>query len=210
MALYKMRSIFEGDPVAYNLLGAIHVEFRDFSSARKLFTKAVKMAGEDPKVLFNLAELEFCDNQWESSIEHFTILLDKIKSQADTDFARLVEFKILLCQLALSKSDSKNVTEDQKKEYLAKAKQSVHKYSYLLDSPYFYYANAALAFYEGRESEASIWIVTAKKVFNNNSALITSWDDTLVEFGYIQAHYGKHYSESTNGEGLLTPKSRIK
>ncbi len=209
MALYEMREIFDGDPVAYNLQGAIYVEFRDFAKARETFKKAVDMAGEDPKVLFNLAELEFCDNQWVSSINHFKTLLKKIKSQSDTEFARLVEFKIMLCKLALSKSEDSNINDDKKKEYLAEAKQLAHKYTYLLDSPYYYYANAALAFYEDDKATASSWIITGKKVFSNNPALVTSWDDTMVEFGYIEAHYGKHHTESGD-DALVSPESDIK
>lgn len=203
MAVFEMRTIFEGDPVAYNLLGAIYVEFRDFAKAREVLSKALDMAGEDPKILFNLAELEFCDNQWISSINHFESLLKKIASQSDSEFARLVEFKIMLCKLALSKTDNKNVTDDQKKEYLAQAKQLAHKYTYLLDSPYYYYANSALAFYDGDKSTASKWIITAKKVYSSNPSSVTSWDDTMVEFGYIEAHYGKHYSESA--DNLVRP-----
>ena len=203
MAVFEMRTIFEGDPVAYNLLGAIYVEFRDFAKAREVLSKALDMAGEDPKILFNLAELEFCDNQWISSINHFESLLKKIASQSDSEFARLVEFKIMLCKLALSKTDNKNVTDDQKKEYLAQAKQLAHKYTYLLDSPYYYYANSALAFYDGDKSTASKWIITAKKVYSINLGYVTSWDDTMVEFGYIEAHYGKHYSESA--DNLVRP-----
>ncbi|MFT5906309.1 MAG: tetratricopeptide (TPR) repeat protein [Cryomorphaceae bacterium] len=196
MAVHQMRHIFEGDPIAYNLMGAVYVEFRDFDKAREIFSKAVDMAGEDPKILFNLAELEFCDNQWVSSINHFESLLKKIETQSDTDFSRLVEFKILLCKLALSKANNKDVTDDKKNEYFAQAKQLANKYTYLLDSPYYYYANAALAFYEDDKATASNWIITAKKVFSNNPNLVTSWDDTMVEFGYIEAHYGKHYSKS--------------
>lgn len=195
MAIYEMRTIFEGDPIAYNLLGAIYVEFRDFAKAREVFSKALDMAGEDPKILFNLAELEFCDNQWISSINHFESLLKKIASQSGSEVSRLVEFKIMLCKLALSKTDNKNVTDDQKKEYLAQAKQLAHKYTYLLDSPYYYYANSALAFYDGDKSTASKWIITARKVYSSNLSSVTSWDDTMVEFGYIEAHYGKHYTE---------------
>ncbi|MEZ7956146.1 MAG: hypothetical protein QMC23_00705 [Rubritalea sp.] len=203
MAVFEMRTIFEGDPVAYNLLGGIYVEFRDFAKAREVFSKALDMAGEDPKILFNLAELEFCDNQWISSINHFESLLKKIASQSDSEFARLVEFKIMLCKLALSKTDNKNVTDDQKKEYLAQAKQLAHKYTYLLDSPYYYYANSALAFYDGDKSTASKWIITARKVYSSNLSSVTSWDDAMVEFGCIEAHYGKHYTESA--DNLVTP-----
>ena len=195
MALQEMSAIFDEDPVALNLEGAIYVEFRDFKKARKTFNKAVTLTGDDPKILFNLAELEFCDNQWRSSIKNFKILLEKIKSQQNTDFARLVEFKIMLCQLALSKSEKANTNDEQKTEYLAQAKQLAHKYSYQIDSPYYYYANASIAFYEDRKTTASEWILTAKTVFANNPNMVTSWDDTMVEFGYIEAHYGKHHSK---------------
>jgi tetratricopeptide (TPR) repeat protein len=208
LAIHEMRHIFDGDPVAYNLLGAIYVEFRDFEKAREIFSKAVDLAGEDPKILFNLAELEFCDNQWISSIKHFKTLLKKVESQSDTDFARLIEFKILLSKLALSMPENKDTTSEEKKEYLAEAKELAHKYTYLLDSPYYYYANSALAFYEDDKSTAANWIITAKRVFSNNPALLTSWDDTMVEFGYIEAHYGKHYSQA--GEPVTPPNSDIK
>jgi len=42
-------------------------------------------------------------------------------------------------------------------------------------------------------TDAAIWIMSAKKVFGNSQSTTTSWDDTLVEFGYIESHYGKHY-----------------
>lgn len=202
MAVYEMKDIFEDDPVAYNLLGAVYVEFRDFSKAREIFRKAVDLAGDDPKVLFNLAELEFCDNQWESSIQHFKILLKNIDSQSDTEFSRLIEFKILLCKLALSKAENETVSDNKKKEYLSEAKQLASKYSYLIDSPFYYYANAALSFYEGNRDLASKYLITAKKVFSNRLDLVTSWDDTIVEFGYIEAHYGKHFSEDAEIDSI--------
>ena len=203
MALNEMDAMFVGDPVAYNLKGAVYVEFRDFDKAREIFTKAVDLAGEDPKILFNLAELEFCDNQWISSIDHFKSLLKKIEAQSNTDFVRLVEFKILLSKLALSKTDHSNISEEQKADYLDQAKQLANKYTYLLDSPFYYYANSALAFYEDDKVTASEWIMTAKKVFARTPSLVTSWDDTMVEFGYIEAHYGKHYTESA--DNIVTP-----
>ena len=196
MALHEMRTIFDGDPLALNLLGAIYVEFRDFPKAREIFTNAIEIAGEDPKILFNLAELEFCDNRWSVSIERFSKLLIKIEGQSDTDFSRLIEFKIMLSYLALSQSDDTDVTEEKKKEYLAAANKFVNKYSYLVDSPFYYYSNAAMAFYKDDKTAGSNWIMTAKRVYLNTPGILTSWDDTMVEFGYIEAHYGKHHSIS--------------
>jgi tetratricopeptide (TPR) repeat protein len=94
MAIHEMRTIFDGDPLALNLHGAIYVEFRDFKKAREIFTNAIEIAGEDPKILFNLAELEFCDSQWSNSIEKFSKLLIQMEGQPVTDFMRLIEFKV--------------------------------------------------------------------------------------------------------------------
>lgn len=200
LAIHKMREIFTDDPVADNLLGAVYVEFRDFPKARKVFRKAMERAGEDPKILFNLAELEFCDNRWESSLENFEDLHKLLISlgQENNDFVKIIEFKILLSKLALSQSTNENISADQKKKYLADAKQLADNYSYLDDSPYYYYANAALDYYNENERSASKWIITAKTVFANNPGILTSWDDTMVEFGYINAHYGKHHSKAAS------------
>ncbi len=196
MAIHELRTIFNGDPVAYNLEGAIYVELRDFKKAREIFTKAMEYAGEDPKLIFNLAELEFCDNRWESCIKLFSTVLKKAESQPVSDFQRICDFKIMLSYQALLKSDDPKLTEEQKKQYLDLVNQFANKYSFLADSPYYYYAQAALKFYNDEKIQASEWLITAKKVYVNSPKLLTSWDDTLVEFGYIQSHYGDHFSKS--------------
>lgn len=197
MTLHEMKTIFADDPSAYNLLGAIYVEFRDFKKAREIFQQAIDLAGNDPSMLFNLAELEFCDKQWHASLALFSTLLKEMKGQTGSDLAKISELKILLSYLALSKTDDSAVTDEQKKDHLAQANKMRDKYGYLIDSPYYYYANAALEFYKDDRAAGSNWILTAKRVYVNSPGLLTSWDDTLIEFGYIDSHYGGNHSIST-------------
>ena len=78
VSIYDMRSIFKDDPAVLNLLGAINVEFRDFGYARELFKHAINISGEDPKLLFNLAELAFCDNDWKACIKQMSYIRKKL------------------------------------------------------------------------------------------------------------------------------------
>lgn len=215
VTLYEMQEIFDKDPAAFNLFGAISVEFRDFDHARKHFKKALDLSGEDPKILFNLAELAFCNNEWESCLKDLNYILNKIEenekiakakaiekgqepskySYLDTEFAKIMIFKQMLCHLALAQDES--VSAEQQKVHTKKANDIAKKFNYMVDSPFYYYANAALAFSKENKTEASIWVVTAKKVFYNSPVTTSSWDDTLVEFGYIESHYGKHFKEDS-------------
>jgi hypothetical protein len=86
-----------------------------------------------------------------------------------------VEFKILLCKKKLGLKD----------QALALSK----KYDIDDDSPYFCYAQAAIAYDENKLIEAEEWLARAGRIFQN-PAVLAPWQDTLVEFGYIKSFYG--------------------
>jgi len=89
---------------------------------------------------------------------------------------RLVEFKILLCTLkAGSKEDAVKLAD---------------KYEEISDdSPYCYYARAALAYQSGDEAKAEGWLAMASRVFGRPE-ILSPWQDTMIEFGYIKSFYG--------------------
>jgi hypothetical protein len=58
------------------------------------------------------------------------------------------------------------------------------------DSPFYYYAQAALAYESKNTLKAEEWLAIASRVFRNPAAL-ASWQDTLIEFGYIKSFYGE-------------------
>ncbi len=190
MAFYKIEKIFKNDPVALNILGAVHVEFRDFDYARKVFNKAVEIAGENPKILFNIAEIEFCSNNWQVCIEKFDVLIKKI-DDPKSNLVHLMEFKRQLCYLALANESKGNPAK--KEAYYNKAKEISSMFNYMIDSPFAYYSQASLAYYHEERLLASEWIICGKKIFGES--ITFTWDDTLIEFGYITSHYGLHFSK---------------
>ena len=86
-----------------------------------------------------------------------------------------MEFKILLCKKKLGLKDEVTVLAE--------------KYDFLDDSPYYYYAQAALAYDNNNLIKAEEWLAIAGRIFQDPNVL-APWQDTLVEYGYIKSFYG--------------------
>lgn len=170
-------AIFPDDPGLLNLTGACQVEFRNFDKAMADFKKADSLTPDNPEIVFNIAELEFVTKNWEEAERSFTRVLvlipdtDKLRFQ----LRRLGEFKLLLVKLKLDKA--------------GEAATLAKKYDYLDDSPFPYYAEAAILFSEGKEVEAEAAMARAGRIFQDPN-IIASWQDTMIEFGYIKGFFG--------------------
>ncbi len=176
--LKEATAIFENDPDQLNLLGACQVEFRNFDKAREHFEKANSLVPNHPSILFNLAELYFVTKDWEAAETHLSKVLElaaESASKGDIQLSRLVEFKLLLAKLKLGKKDE--------------AAKLAAKYDYLDDSPYPYYAEAALNFDAGKEVDAEAAMARASRIFQN-PAMLAPWQDTMVEYGYVKGFFG--------------------
>ena len=174
--LKNAESIFADSPDVENMFGACQVEFRNFDKAMKHFEKANTLAPNNPNVLFNIAEVHFVKKEWkdcERYLERILPMMDEDKGQLQ--MSRLIEFKLLLCKIKLDNMDA--------------AKEIAGRHDHLDDSPFPYYAEAALAFQQGKEVEAEIALARAGRIFRN-PAMIAPWKDTLMEFGYIKSFYG--------------------
>ena len=170
-------AIFPDDPGLLNLTGACQVEFRNFDKAMEDFKKADALTPNNPEILFNIAELDFVTKNWEEAEQMFTRVLGLIPENDKNRFQlrRLGEFKLLLVKLKLNKTG----------EAVTLAK----KYDYLDDSPYPYYAQAAILFSEGKEAEAEAAMARAGRIFQN-PGIIAGWQDTMIEFGYVKSFFG--------------------
>jgi tetratricopeptide (TPR) repeat protein len=185
--------IFENNPAALNLKGACYVEFRDFGKARECFDRALelqkevlvgvdKLTPEERRkrlssvanVLFNIAEMDFVTEQWESAATRFDELIPDLDPNR-TSMIRLIEFKILLCKLKSGKIEEARTLAD--------------KHDYLDDSPYHYYGHAALAYEEGDPEAAERLRATARRVFRT-AQILSPWEDTMIEVGYVKSFYG--------------------
>jgi tetratricopeptide (TPR) repeat protein len=177
-------AIFKNSPDLLNLQGACQVEFRNFERAMEYFKEADRLAPDQSAIIFNMAELNFVTKDWdaaETNLAKVVEMAGKSPDPAQLQLARLVEFKLLLTKLKLGKSEE--------------AKKLAEKYDYLDDSPYPYYAEAAIHFAEGREVEAEAAMARAGRIFQN-PAYIAPWQDTMIEYGYIKGFFGGDLEET--------------
>lgn len=174
-ALHEAEKVFADSTELLNLRGSCYVEIRAFDKALTAFKDARKHNPKNTSVRFNIAEVLFVTKQWQESHDLFLELLTEI-SNDNTTLSRIIEFKILLCK--------KKLGHDEEVIILAE------KYDYLDDSPFYYYAKAAIAYSEGELLEAERWLARANRIFKN-PAILAPWQDTLVEFGYIKSFYGE-------------------
>lgn len=179
------RKIFDRNSDIFNLVGSCYVEFRDFDKAREFYQKALELSPDSSVILFNIAELDFVTKQWFACLQRLQEVLPLIP-ETGLQTRRLVEFKILLCYIALGKT--------------AEATALADKYDPLRDdTPYYYYAQASLCYMKKDLLKAEEHLQRANRVFGN-PAFISPWQDTLIEFGYIASFYGGGASSDANGE----------
>ncbi len=172
--LDKATKIFADSPEIYNLRGSCFVEMRAFPKALADFQKAATYTKDNPSIEFNIAEVYFCTKEWKKAHELFEKIFKQLPKE-NIALGRLVEFKILLCQKKLGKN--------------AEAKALADKYDFQDDSPFYYYAQAALEYDAKNLVKAEEWLAMAGRVFQDPNVL-APWQDTLVEYGYIKSFYG--------------------
>ena len=172
----EAKKIFEKDPELMTLMGACQVEFRNFDKAMEYFKSANELVPDQTSVLFNIAELHFVTKDWAAAEADLAKVIQLTSDQASSlQLSRLVEFKLLLTKLKLGKKEE--------------AQQLAKKYDFLDDSPYPFYAEAAIAFDAGKEIEAEAAMGRANRIFRN-PAVLSPWQDTMVEYGYIKGFFG--------------------
>ncbi len=175
----KASAIFNQSPELHNLRGSCYVEMRDFDKALVEYNKALALAKDNANIEFNIGEIYFVTQKWQKSLDVFEKILAPI-TKGNIALGRLVEFKIMLCKIKLGQDVA----------------ALADKYDYLDDSPYYYYAKAAMAYEAGNASKAEEWLATAGRVFRN-PASTAPWKDTMVEYGYIKGFHANPAADGT-------------
>ena len=166
--------IFPNHPAALNIKGACYVEIRAFKKANAIFRQVLEMSPNNTNVQFNLAEVDFVTKNWATAHDRFTKLIPLLPAQ-NKSMIRLCEFKLLLCQLK---------TDRAKEAAALKGKHDAWD-----DSPFFYYARAAILYNDDDKLGAEKMLRNVRYVWRNDAAH-AAWKDTLIEFGYIRSFYG--------------------
>lgn len=189
---YKAQEIFDRDPTIYNIIGAVNVEIRDFGNAKKAFDKALLYGGENFIVRFNLAELQFCSNNWKTCLKEYLYIIHSFGASIDRpELKELMDFKVFLCYIALANQDG--ISSEKAAEYNKLAKKWQAKYTYNDDCPFYYYSRAAEYYMDDDHYAATGIVAKARRIFG--SALTTAWNDTMIEFGFVTSHYGTPFNE---------------
>jgi tetratricopeptide (TPR) repeat protein len=173
--LDKASAIFKDSPEIHNLRGSCYVEMRAFDKALACFEQAVALSKDNPSINFNIGEVYFVTKEWQKALGMFEQILKQLPPE-NMALSRLVEFKILLCKKKLGQKDEVTILAE--------------KYDYLDDSPYYYYAQAAMAYDDNNLIKAEEWLARAGRIFRDPNVL-APWQDTLVEYGYIKSFYGE-------------------
>ena len=177
--LDKAAAIFKDSAELHNLRGSCYVEMRAFEKALVEFRQALEFAKDNANIEFNIGEVYFVTKQWPKCVDMFGKVLKDIPPDKSLDLRRLVEFKIRLAQLKLGKLDE--------------AKVIAAKYDDLDDSPFYYYAQASMAFEKNDQIKAEEWLQMAARIFRDPNAT-APWRDTITEYGYIKSVYGNELS----------------
>jgi tetratricopeptide (TPR) repeat protein len=172
--VHEAKKVFDSNPDLMNIEASCYVEIRNFERALEIFKKAEALAPENASVKFNIAEMYFVMKKWQEAHDQFTALMAKVP-EGNLALGRLVEFKILLTKMRLGKEE----------EAFALA----NKYDFQDDSPFYYYANAVQAYEAKDDVKAEEWLQMGARVFQN-PAILSPWQDTLIECGYIKGSYG--------------------
>lgn len=174
-ALHEAEKVFDQSAELLNLRGSCYVEMRAFDKSLEAFEAAKKLNPDNTSIRFNIGEVYFVTREWQKSHDVFLEILREIPEE-NIALSRLVEFKVMLCKKRLG----------QEEEVIIMAE----KYDFLDDSPYHYYAQAALAYEREDLLAAEEWLARAGRIFADPN-IIAPWQDTLVEFGYIKSFYGE-------------------
>lgn len=172
--LDELDKIFKGHPGALTLKAGCYVEMRSFKKAYPIFQEILKITPKSTNIRFNLAELDFVMQNWEAAHQSFAELI-KLLPPENKNMIQLSEFKMLLCKLKTNRIDEARAMEN--------------KYGEWDDTPYYYYAKAALLYHDEKTDEAKKILRDALFVWGDKNRL-SSWQDTMIEFGYVRSLYG--------------------
>ena len=184
----------------HNLKGAAYTKIRDFEKARVSFKRSLELNPGAFMSRFNITELDFVEHKFADAEKNFQSLLDDSpKMNAGT--RRLIEFKILICQLSQDKDAEAKATHgkfglniymdeegrlleiDEFDEEAKKAAATTKFVDYLDNTPAYYFGNAAFAFDKGDEDEARGWIRAAERTFSPQD--VSVYIDSFIEMGWI-------------------------
>ncbi len=164
-------AISPGSALIANVRGSIYTAppLRDYVKARECFELAEKLTPDAFEPKFNKIELLYVEHKYAEAESAFTkLLVDFVKLREDV--RHLVQFKIIVCQLKQGK--------------VAEAEKTSAAFTFMDDTPAYYYMKSAFAFQLPDADEAQKWISKAEKIFKEQDNAV--YLDSLMEAGWLK------------------------
>lgn len=168
--LAEAEAFVPDSPVLINVRGSIYTSMRDFVHARECFERAEKIVPDAIEPKFNKTELFFAEAKYPEAEVAFKKLIAETPKLRE-DLRHLAIFKILVCQLKQGKVDD--------------AEKTMKSFTFMDDTPAFYYSKAALAFQKDEKAEGQNWMSKATNIFRADKNAF--YIDTLMEARWVES-----------------------
>ncbi len=158
-------------PDLYNMRGAIYMSpsLRDFDKAKEQLEKAATLSKNALPSQFNLAELLFVKHDWPASEQAFNKILEA-NPKLPMVVRHLVLYKKLISE---AKQDKLEAAEKTLKE----------NFTFMDDTPAYYFGHAAIEFQKKNQTAAQEWMVKGQGVFKPEA--LTPYMDSLMEVRWV-------------------------
>lgn len=137
----------------YALRGDIYLapRRRDFNLALPQFEKAAELQPQSPLPKFNLAEYYFVKHEFDTALTSFTKLINDYP-KLPMIVRHLVQYKRLLCELQLGHRTAAELI-------------LTETFTFMDDTPAYYFSKSALAFEQKDTAKANEWVQRGVAVF---------------------------------------------
>jgi tetratricopeptide (TPR) repeat protein len=158
------------NPLIFNVRGSIYTAMRDYEKARSNFLQAQAHSPTSFEPRFNLVELDFVQGKFAEAATGFSQLLTDFP-KLRLDVRHLTQFKVLVCQL--------------KQDKVAEAREIMKNFSFMDDTPAYYYSKAAFEFQEGDTKDGRDWLGRAAGIYQQQMNI--PYLDTLMEARWVDS-----------------------
>lgn len=168
--IHQAEELQPNSPVIANARGSIYTAMRDFDKAQAFFTKAKEQNPDSFEPRFNLTELDYVRGKYGDAEVSFTDILKQFP-KIRQEVRHLIQFKVLVCQLKQNK--------------IPEAEATMKAFTFMDDTPAYYFAKASFAFQKNLKPEAQEWLAKAGTIFKlqDNAAYL----DTLMEGHWLES-----------------------
>lgn len=171
LKLDEIAAAFPPNANYHNLRGAVLLTpgLRDPEQAEAEFQKAAALEPGAMAPVLNLAELEFIRHHWAEAQRRFAKVLEDYPKMP-LQVRHLIWFKVLVCQLRQEQVEAAEAT--------LKA-----QFTFMDDTPAYYFSKAAIAFQKKDEPAAQEWLAKAAGIFGDKA--IATYVDCLLEVRWV-------------------------